>query len=176
MTKPTTSDTCPKQRDRADAVNSQMWRSLARITRDFRLALLPGVGIGTVVLLGLAVFAYGRTGSAALVLPYLQGQRLLIATSATAKTVEPKQGLRMQVTAINLTRSTVTVFGAERSCTCLVLDLLPRSVAPGESIELGVSVIAPEKTGAFEEHVKLFTDCPEKPVFAVTLSAMVAKS
>ncbi len=121
-----------------------------------------------------AGFAWWRTGSISDVLPYLQGQRLLVHPLKLELGDQPLDTvIDKSVTVVNATGSDVTFLGAQKSCTCVALDDFPLTVPPGETCQLKLSLAMPRKPGSFEQSVKYFTDYDNPSVFSVTVTATV---
>jgi hypothetical protein len=137
-------------------------------------ALIP-VGAGAVAFLGLlAGWAYFHSGSLALVLPFLGGERLFIEpTAIQLGDQEPGAAAEPVVRIVNSTGKQVRVVGAETSCSCVALDDLPLSIPAGESRELQFKVHVGRRRHEIAETVRLFTDYADRPVFIVTVRGIV---
>lgn len=118
-------------------------------------------------------WAYLRTGSAALIPRFLNGEQLLvdpmiISLGAQEKGATAECSLRV----VNATRGEVTLVGAQRSCACITVDQFPLSIPPGRSRELQLVLHVGVHSGQFEESVKFFTDYAGLQAFAVRVSGV----
>ncbi len=67
-------------------------------------------------------------------LAWLAGEKL--AVHVLAPTTTPDGVIRVPVGLKNLTSRTLTIYGAQASCNCVLTDQLPLSISPGQTITL----------------------------------------
>ena len=135
-----------------------------------RLPLLLGSRVLTAV--GLALVAGGFVGWAA-------RAREGIVFDAESKTfgalpVETKQIVPFRMT--NRSARPVRIVGAEETCTpegCIYAPKLPLEVAARETRELPIQ-IKTRSPGAFFRELRLFTDCPERPIVVLRVKGHVS--
>jgi hypothetical protein len=77
------------------------------------------------------------------------------------------------VVAHNISWRARRLLGCQRSCACLAVDTFPMIVAPGESVELKISLMPPLEAGSFAYELKYFMDSPDKTVERVTIRGLV---
>jgi hypothetical protein len=119
-------------------------------------------------------WAYLQTRSAALVIPLLSGERLLVEpTAISLGQQKPRAVSERNVRIVNLTSDKVTVLGAERSCGCITMDDFPLLIPAGESREVHLKIHINRDSGEYDESVKFFTDYSEMRAFEVTVRAAV---
>ncbi|HUE13088.1 MAG TPA: hypothetical protein VMR25_02885 [Planctomycetaceae bacterium] len=144
-------------------------------TRPSKNGFLVAAFAIPIVLLGItAGWAYFRSGSWVLVLPYLSGERLLVEPT-TVRLGEQKPGTvaEFQVRVLNATPGDVRLLGAQKTCSCITVDDLPLLIPAGHSLELQFQVHIASTTGVMRHSVKFFTDYPDLRTFPVTIQASV---
>jgi hypothetical protein len=144
-------------------------------TRPSKNGLLVAAFAIPIVFLGVAVgWAYFRSGSWALVLPYLSGERLLVEpTMVQLGEQKPGAVAEFRVRLLNATPGDVRLLGAQKSCSCITVDDLPLSIPAGHSLELQFLVHIANTTGEMRHSVKFFTDYPDLRTFPVKIQASV---
>lgn len=147
--------------------------SRARIPLSVKACVVIGTPLLIAVAIALATLWFGSLDAAK---QYFGGDRLLVspvAASFPPGRLGERREIRFRVS--NLTRDPVRILGAEPSCTCLSGGGLPLEVAPGQTDELVVEVHLTSVLAGRRQSVKFFTDCPRKPLLAVTVSGRVDK-
>ncbi|MEW4531386.1 DUF1573 domain-containing protein [Maioricimonas sp. JC845] len=120
-----------------------------------RVAIL--VPLALVVLF---VAVYAVTGSSALVLPWLRGERVLVDPAVVHLGVLPRDAgvVDVRVRVVNLHSSPVRLLGAQRSCGCISLGRFPVEISSGEVQAIAMRVAVPERPETIDESVTLFAN------------------
>jgi len=133
--------------------------------------------VSVITLLVLAViwgYAYWKTRSMELVIPWLNGERLLFEpTNIEAGVVPADQNFEKQIRVVNLSSRAMTLFGSYESCSCLSLDEFPITLEPGTERQLSVKMRAAKDAGPFKHTVKFFTNDPHRSSTQVSISGEV---
>jgi hypothetical protein len=144
-------------------------------TRPSKIGLLLAAFAIPLVFLGVTVgWAFFRSGSWVLILPYLRGERLLVEPT-TVRLGDQKPGgvAEFQVRVVNATPGDVRLLGAQKSCSCITVDDLPLLIPAGQFLELQFQVHIANTTGEMRHSVKFFTDYPDLRTFPVKIEASV---
>jgi len=152
--------------ERPMARPDRIWFKTTRVTFQ-----VLAIAIATLSLI--IGWGYFQTGSATLVLPYLDGERLLVEPS-TLSMAEQKAGgiVEGKFRVVNSTRGDVTLLGAEKSCTCITLDEFPLTIPRGKARELMIKVHLGTRPGEYEQSIKFFTDYRDLGVFNVKIQGV----
>ena len=76
---------------------------------------------------------------------------------------------------MNAGKRPVLVFGMERSCACLTEAKLPIVLAPEETRVLPFTIEAGGQPRRIDETVRLFTDCPSRPIVALRIVGSIVE-
>jgi hypothetical protein len=118
-------------------------------------------------------WAYLHSGSGNLVLPYLEGERLLVEpTAVMLGNQKANEVVESTIKIVNATNRDVSILGAQRSCGCIAVDEFPCTIASGQSRRLRIKLHVDTHPGDFEQSVKFFTDYADVPMFVVTLNGV----
>lgn len=123
----------------------------------------------------LVAFARWRTGSFAMVPPYLAGQRLIFETTQHDVGVVKlgTESVDICISILNSGSKDLQLLGAHRSCGCISLDEFPL-VIPANSVKnLKVSIGLPTAERSFSLFIKFFSDDSVKPFEKITISGSV---
>jgi hypothetical protein len=125
--------------------------------------LLPFVlevaAIGLLLLGAVVGYARVRTGSIALVWPYLRGERLLFEPARLALGEVPRgEIVEREVRVVNLSSGELRLLGSQKTCGCIALDDFPIKIAPGEERRLRLKIGVPREAGRLEHYVRVFSD------------------
>lgn len=148
--------------------------SLSNRTRRPLWRLLISVLAISFLLLG-SIFgwAYSRTGSASLILRFLNGEQLLVdPMTVSLGTLEKGTKPEFRIRVVNATTSDVTLVGAQRSCSCITTEEFPLSIPQGHSRELKLNLNVARRSGEIEESVKFYTDYGGLQAFQVEVRAV----
>jgi hypothetical protein len=147
--------------------------SRARLAGILRI-VLQVLAFATLIVSVIVGWSYYRSGSLALVLPYLSGERLLIDPMTVVIESPNLDGMaECKIRIVNVTGKDVSLFGAEKSCGCIKLGELPFKIASGQSRELPIKVNVEKGLSNFRQSVKFFTDDSDLPNFTVTIRGVV---
>jgi len=146
----------------AREIRSSSWRSF--ILQVSGIALLL-----TCILVGHALW---RTGSMALVWPYLAGQRLLFEPTHLNLGSIPKgmQVVEREVRVVNTAAKDLRLLGSQKSCGCIALDEFPIGIPAGKERLLRLKIAMPREPVPFEHSIKFFSDDPAKSSVVVTVA------
>lgn len=130
-------------------------------------------------LLAIIVFGWGysRTGSAALVVPFLNGERLFVeplVIDLGARSAGEIHELSIDV--LNTSIGEISIVGAQKECGCLVVDEFPLTIGAGQRRGLLLKVALPTEQDDFEQRVKFFTDHANRSQFLVVVKARIQLS
>lgn len=119
--------------------------------------------------------AFWRTGSLALVWPYLAGQRLFFEPTDISLGALPRetQAVQRELRVINTGSKPLRVLGAQRSCACVALDEFPIAVPAGDEVHLRLQIGMPGKPMPFEHYLKFFSDESGCSAVVVTIRGSV---
>jgi hypothetical protein len=143
----------------AREIRSSSWRSF--ILQVSGIALLL-----TCILVGHALW---RTGSMALVWPYLAGQRLLFEPTQVMLGAIPKgtQVMEREIRVVNTASTDLRLLGSQKSCGCIALDDFPITIPTGRERTLRLKIGMPRAPVSFEHSIKFFSD--DKAMSAVVI-------
>ena len=106
-----------------------------------------------------AGYAWCETGSAHMILPYVQGQRVLFdPLTVTLSDVPSASRIEHAVNISNCSSSEVKLIGAKSGCSCVTLDEFPIRIPPGESYSLAIRIATPEGPSDFEHTIPVFLE------------------
>lgn len=128
------------------------------------------------LIISVAIFLiHLKVGDAALILPYVRGDSLVVAPLDFNLDGQPAGGeFVSQVTVHNLTAGPVQLLGAERHCNCLVAALeFPLAITAGGSHTFEVRLSLPATAGAFSQDMILFTDVDDRQRIPLSFSGML---
>jgi HYDIN/CFA65/VesB-like, Ig-like domain len=150
-----------------------MLPGLARRYRDVLLV----IALTLAMLAATLVYSRVRFGSVSGALDYLNGSRVLVTPRAQQLgilSVGEKRSLEYRVT--NWTGREVRVLGKSSSCTCTVVEELPGSIAPSETVTIRVSVTAPKAGPDLAGSVWLLTDAPADTEVLLSYAGRIRKN
>ena len=76
----------------------------------------------------------------------------------------------------NLTSRQVTLFGSACSCSCTLVEPLPPSLSPSESVGISATIEVPRAGRSMGGNIKLFTDDPVSPELLLTYSGRIVST
>jgi hypothetical protein len=124
-----------------------------------------------VVMCFVAVFWFGGLGA---FLAYLCGEEIFL-EPAYIRIAEsnPNEEVGLSARLTNVSGRSIRLYGFETSCSCTLLDQLPKFLAAGSTAELEIKVHLPPLNGKFEGVVRVFTDSPTQDVLALRFDGIV---
>jgi len=130
-----------------------------------------------ITFLCLAFCAYGLFGSIDSAIRFVAGWGLFVDhASVSFGTAEPNQRRTVSFLLRNRGTAPIRVLGCRTSCTCVVPDQIPFSIAPGKTSQFRVSIIhMPGKSGRIHLPVNLYTDSPNQRELALSIEGRVEK-
>ena len=132
----------------------------------------------TTALLG-ACAAYGmaRFGSITAALSYAGGQRILVDTALKSLgNVAPGSSSTLKFTLRNLTDHSVTIQGAQSSCTCAIVNDVPCVIEPRGSKTLDLKVTTPAGRKEIMGQISVYTDDADTSVIVLGYKGRVVVS
>jgi hypothetical protein len=149
----------------ATEIRSSSWRS-------FILQVSAIVVLFICVLVG---HAFWRTGSMALVWPYLVGQRLLFDPTHLVLGAIPKgtQVMEREIRVVNAASTDLRLLGSQKSCGCIALNEFPIMIPAGDEQILRLKIGMPRQPASFEHSIKFFSDDAARSSVVVTISGFV---
>ncbi len=141
-------------------------------TSSWRSFILQVAGM-TLLLFGVLVgHALWRTGSLALVWPYLTGQRLLFEPTHLVLGAIPKgtQVLEREIRVVNVASTDLRLLGSQKSCGCIAVDDFPITIPPGKERILQLKIGMPREPVSFEHSIKFFSDDAARSSVVVTVT------
>jgi hypothetical protein len=110
-------------------------------------------------IIGLASLAFGSPDAA---LARLRGERISIRPrTVNVGRVEPHQRIEVTVEVVNRTDRPVRLIGGTSDCSCVTINDLPTTLAPGEARQVSVEVRLPATHGFFHRKAMFLTDCEQ---------------
>jgi hypothetical protein len=108
-------------------------------------------------------------------LAYLGGAALVISPqNVDLGRIAAGERRDFEVSLQNMDRRPIKIVGARSSCTCIVIDGLPRTIEAGKTITLKARVVVPRDKPEFAQVLTYYTDSPESPKLAVRVRAVVS--
>lgn len=131
--------------------------SASKIARRWRPALQV-IGLSLWIAMTIVGYAWYRTGSGALVLPYLKGQTLLFEPKEIElRSIRQGATVEKYVRVLNLAEKETRLVGAQVSCGCLTTEELPVVIPPGSERQFAIRINM-AKPGDFEHMIRVFSD------------------
>jgi len=127
--------------------------------------------VGLFIAAGLALYWFGGIGPA---VANLKGDRLI--ADSYSKSFGTAESGQIPVVVFNMTNAAnrpITILGVRSSCTCVVPDDIPMTVAPRESRPLRVGLKTGLKAGRVSEQLLIYTDCKENPEILLRIVGQV---
>jgi hypothetical protein len=144
-------------------------------TSSWRSFILQVSGIALILIGLLLGHARWRTGSMALVWPYLAGQRILFQPTHVVLGAVPKgtQVVEREIRVVNVASTDLRLLGSQKSCGCIAVDEFPIVVPAGKETGLRLKIAMPREPISFEHSIKLFSEDPVRSSAVVTISGVV---
>ncbi len=133
----------------------------SQVRRGFRHALVLFIGASLVFggVVGLVSLTFGSPDAA---LAHLRGERISICPrTVNVGRVEPHQRIEVSVEVVNRTDRPVRLIGGTSDCSCVTINDLPTTLAPGEARQVSVEVRLPAVHGFFHRKAMFLTDCEQ---------------
>jgi hypothetical protein len=126
------------------------------------------------IYLALVVWAQVRFGSYSYALSYLRGSRLqIVPVVNNIGTHTTSELYQTSVTLRNHGSSPIVVVGASADCACIANRDLPRTVLPGKSSSLPITIRFGNEAGDWHQSITYLTDDPGEPALRVQLTAQI---
>jgi hypothetical protein len=120
--------------------------------------IVPVFVVAGCVVLAVSGYALYRTGATPLIMPFLQGETLLLTpTTIELGVMAPGTILEEKVRVLNLSGKKVQIIGSQESCRCLDIGDVPVAIAADSEYHLTL-MIQVFKTGDFDQQIRLFSD------------------
>lgn len=130
-----------------------------------------------VVLVCLVIWAYVEFGSIRAGIGYLAEERLSVdATTKSVGEAAPRTTFSIIFHLTNRADRAVTLLGAKTSCTCLVTEILPRTLRPAEEYPLKVEFRTGSMSGKILQSFEIYTDYSNQPILTLKITGVVVDS
>lgn len=148
---------------------SEAKRIRKRLPWIFQVLIVAGL-----VLAGVSTWGYARFGSIGSALAFARGDRLIAETkSLSFGPVLAGPTIQQHTRLTNYSNRTIKLVGSNASCSCVLSEDLPLTLAPGESHLFKIGVKTDQRTGLIRERVVVYTDYPEQSGIAFTVKGEV---
>jgi hypothetical protein len=122
----------------------------------------------------LATWGWARFGSVRAALVYTAGVRVLAEPkTGSVGDLIPKERSSVKFQLMNLSDRAITIWGSKSSCTCMVVDDLPRSIPARGRGEIEVAYRAGEAPGKIQQNVVLLTDDATSPQVSLMITGRI---
>lgn len=122
----------------------------------------------------LALWGRSRFGSLKIALLYTGGVRVLADPNVRSiGDLSPQARTSVKFRLLNLSDEAISIHGSKSSCTCLILDDLPRSIPARGRGEFEVAYRAGDVPGEVRQSVVLLTDASAAPRITLTITGRV---
>lgn len=140
------------------------WRA-AMLHGAGAIAIAAALGAGSA---GLAVLIFGSPDAA---LARLRGERISIQPRLVdIGSGQPGQTVEAKIEVVNRLDRSMLIEGGTSDCSCLAIQDLPLTLAPGEAHHVSVRIRLPDTPGYLNRKAYLWTDCPgaQRVLFGLT--------
>jgi hypothetical protein len=134
-------------------------QKLGRLANAMR-SVLPVLSGTAILIFAGSGYAQYRFGSIEAARAYAGGSRILVDHPVQSIALEPNSSeIRLEYKLTNLENEPIALIGSNNSCSCTIVDDLPKEIRAGESVIIAARIKIDEKTAAEGTRgaIKIFT-------------------